>query len=136
MVLAVGCTDADPHNYIIVDGVAATAKITGGELTTFAYDAVVRGPVRVGSPFTVSGHVVDPDSWARLDLFAPVTGDQTFEAPETRVYVVDTRHVAPDYLLARCGATIGLQVSVSAEMADDGHLEGSTSELDAAVVCN
>jgi hypothetical protein len=54
----------------------------------------------------------------------------------THVSVVDTRHDAPPELLAHCGETVKFEMTISAEMADDGHLEGATNLLDTQLVCH
>jgi hypothetical protein len=122
-------------DWIDVEYQSAEVALFGDEIGLISVDAKVTGPMRDGSPFTISSAIVQTADWTIIDTLELTTGDQVWHPDGGTVYMVDTRHVAPANLLANCGQTVQIQLTLAAEMDDYDDVEGFGGVLETPVVC-
>jgi hypothetical protein len=130
------CTGTDDSAYPSIDVEYQSAEIflEGNQIGDIYIDATVSGPIRDGSPFTISDATVQTADWTVIDNLELTTGDQVWHDGAT-VHIVDTRHVSPANLLANCGQTVQIQFTLAVEMLDFEEVEGAGGVLDTPVVC-
>src|SRR5450432_2236134 len=116
----------------------AEIYLVGDQINNVYVDANVTGPLRDGSPLTVSDAIVQVNDGTGTKTVATLTlttGDQAWHPGGAWTYVQSPKVAAPSGLLAYCGYVADIELTVGAEMADDGHVESSSGGAANVIDC-
>jgi hypothetical protein len=127
------CTEQG--DWIDVDFGPGTMILSGDQINILYVNAKVTGPMLDGSPYTLGGPAqVLTSDWTVVDTLQLTTGDQVWHDGDY-AYLVDTRMQVPASLFDHCAELLQIQITLGAQMADDGHVESSTGVTTAPLLC-